>query len=64
MISLSDSQLKTVMIAASAIEPSRRDLFLQRCASMLRLRHRFTDQDVVDITQLAVVGLTHRLTAA
>jgi hypothetical protein len=43
MISLSDEQLKSVMTAASALAPERRDMFLQRCAAVLRLKARFDD---------------------
>jgi hypothetical protein len=56
MISLSDTQLKAVMAAASSLVPERRDTFLQRIAAMLR-RGRFTDSDVADLAQLALTGL-------
>jgi hypothetical protein len=59
MISLSDAQLQTVMQAAAGIDPERRDIFLQRCAAMLKLRGRFTDSDVADVTRLALCGLSH-----
>ena len=49
MISLSDQQLDTVMTAAKSIEPSRRSVFLERVAAMLKLRYRFTDGDVREI---------------
>lgn len=37
-ISLSDRQLTAVMTAARALEPEKRDLFLQRTAAVLTLR--------------------------
>jgi hypothetical protein len=37
---------KAVMAAAHGLEPERRDLFLQRCAAMLRLQGVFDDADV------------------
>ena len=60
MISLSDSQLQIVMQAAAGIDPERRDVYLQRCAAILRLRGRFTDSDVADVAKLALRGLVHR----
>ena len=57
MISLSDSQLETIMTAAAGIDPERRTVFLERCAAMLKLRGRFTDGDVADVARLALCGL-------
>ena len=57
MIALTDSQLRTVMDAASALAPERRDIFLQRCGAMLRMRRRYTDSDLVEVVQLACTGL-------
>jgi hypothetical protein len=57
MISLSDQQLQTVMIAASVIDAERRDIFPQRIWTMLKLRGRFADGDLVEITKLALAGL-------
>ena len=57
MVSLSDHQLKTVMDAATALAPERRDIFLQRCGAMLRMRRRFSDGDVQDVARLALCGL-------
>jgi hypothetical protein len=59
MISLSDRQLAAVMDHAKAVDPARRDLFLRRVGSMLKLRGRFNDSDVVGVCGLAVCGLTH-----
>jgi hypothetical protein len=61
MISLTDFQLQTVMTAASALEPEKRDLYLQRIAAMLTMRGRghFNDSDVSDVAKLALTGLAH-----
>ena len=65
MISLNDSQLKTVMTAASLVPAEKRDTFLQRIAAMLTLRGRghFTDGDVGDAVRLALVGMVHESAA-
>lgn len=60
MISLSDSQLKTLMTATASVQPDRRDIYLQRVGAMLRLRYRFSDSDVDEITRLARAGLVQR----
>ena len=60
MISLSDEQLDVVMTAAKGIEPSRRSVFLERIAAMLKLRHRFDDSDVCEVVQLALCGLVQQ----
>lgn len=57
MIARSDAQLKTVMAAASHVPQTKRDIFLQRVAAMLRLRGRFTDHGVADVARLALCGL-------
>ena len=57
MVSLSDNQLKIVMDAAAGLKPERRDIFLQRCGAMLRMRGRFTDADVAEVARLAMAGL-------
>jgi hypothetical protein len=59
MVSLSDRQLQLVMLSARTIEPERRDVFLQRIDAMLRMRHRFDDDDVIDVCGLASCGLVH-----
>ena len=38
---------------AGKLEPERRDIFLQRVGAMLRMRGRFTDGDVNDVTKAA-----------
>jgi hypothetical protein len=59
MISLSDEQSKVVMAAAGSLEPDRRSVFLERAGAMLRLRGRFSDDDVAEIARLALCGLSH-----
>ena len=58
-----DRQLAVVMTAAKGIAPERRDIFLQRIVAMLRLRGRFTDDDVADVAKLALHGLHHETAA-
>ena len=60
MISLSDHQLSIVTDMARMVPVERRDIFLQRCGAMLRMRGRFTDADVADVAQLALTGLAHQ----
>ncbi|MGB6913969.1 MAG: hypothetical protein WBE42_14620 [Pseudolabrys sp.] len=57
MVSLTDTQLATVMDAACTLPVERRDTFLQRVGAMLRMRGRFTDTDVADVAKLALAGL-------
>lgn len=64
MVSLSDSQLQILMSAAGGLEPERRDIFLQRCGAMLRMRGRFTDADVAEVTRLALAGLVQTADSA
>jgi hypothetical protein len=59
---MSDQQLRVVMDVAATIDPERRDEFLQRVASALRIRYRFNDIDVIEITQTSLVGLVHART--
>lgn len=60
MIALTDSQLDTVMSAAKSVEPSRRSVFLERVAAMLKVRYRFNDDDVAEVTALALHGLVQQ----
>ena len=64
MIALTDHQLATVMDAAATIAPERRDIFLERVGAMLKVRGRFTDADVHDVTALALCGLVRTGTAS
>jgi hypothetical protein len=57
MISLSDSQLQTVMTAARVVDVDRRSIFLQRTAAMLRMRGNFSDSDLNQVVSLALQGL-------
>ena len=56
MIALTDHQLATVMDAAAALAPERRDIFLERIAALLAFRAH-TDADVADVVKLAMAGL-------
>jgi hypothetical protein len=56
-IALTDSQLQTVMETAAGIDPDRRGIFLERIGTMLKLRGRFNDRDVAEVTRLASTGL-------
>ena len=60
MVGLSDNQLKTIMHAANGVPVERRGIFLERCAAMLRMRGRFSDVDVQDVTALALAGLVQQ----
>jgi len=66
MVSLSDSQLRTLMTAAADMPPEKRSMFLERVGAMLALRGRghFNDADVADVVALASCGLVHRVDAA
>jgi hypothetical protein len=57
MIALSDHQLEIVMTAANGVPVERRSIFLERCGAMLRMRGRFSDDDVADVVKLAMAGL-------
>jgi hypothetical protein len=64
MISLTDHQLAIVTDAACTVPIERRDIFLQRCGAMLRMRGRFTDADVSDVARLALAGLVQNADSA
>jgi hypothetical protein len=61
MRALNAAQLKIITQAASTVEPGRRDEFLQRVASMLKLRGRFDNRDIAEVTRLALYGLVHEV---
>jgi len=42
----------------------RRDIFLQRCGAMLRMRGRFSDDDVRQVVELAACGLVQTADSA
>ena len=64
MLSLTDSQLDTVMDAAGSVPIERRSVFLERVGAILRMRGRFTNDDVTDATRLAIIGLVQRTSLA
>ena len=64
MVSLSDSQLAAVLDAARTLPVERRDIFLQRCGAMLRMRGRFSDDDVRQVVELAACGLVQTADSA
>jgi hypothetical protein len=64
MVSLTDSQLKTVTTAARAIPQEKRSLYLERVGAMLSARRPFSDADVADVVSLALCGLVQRTDAA
>jgi hypothetical protein len=49
---------------ARSVLPDRRDLFLERCAAMLKLRGRFDDSDVANVAERAACGLVVQSTNA
>ena len=60
MLGLTDNQLRVVMDAAKTLPVERRDTFQQRVGAMLRMRGRFSDNDVTDVVTLALTGLAHQ----
>ena len=56
-ISLSDHQLDLVVTAARTLDPEKRDTFLRRIAAHLQRCGRFSDRDVSEAAQAALVGL-------
>jgi hypothetical protein len=64
MVCLTDPQLKIITTAANAVPVERRSVFLERCGAMLKVRGRFTDADVHDVTALALCGLVRTGTAS
>ena len=62
MISLNDAQLKIVTMAASCVPIEKRAQFLERVSAMLKMggRGHFSDNDVVEVAQLALTGLAHQ----
>ena len=64
MLGLTDTQLEIIVTAANAVPVERRSIFLERVGAMLRMRGRFTDADVHDVTALALCGLVRTGTAS
>jgi hypothetical protein len=56
---IATSELKTVMATTAQLPQAKRDIFLQRVAAMLRMRGRFSADDVDEISKLALCGLVH-----
>jgi hypothetical protein len=63
-ITLTDPQLKIVMTTAGLLPQAKRDIFLRRIAAMLKLRGRFNDDDISEVSRLALAGLVHRADSA
>jgi hypothetical protein len=57
MTSLSDRQLQIVMQAARTLPIDKRDVFLQRVAVQLELRHQSNDAEVDTAARAALQGL-------
>jgi hypothetical protein len=66
MVSLTDTQLATVMDAARTLPVEKRDIYLRRIAAMLAQRGRghFSDSDVSDVAKLALAGFVHTADSA
>ena len=58
MISLTDQQLD--VDRRQRHRAVARGVFLERCAAMLKLRGRFDDTDVAEVTTLALQGLVQQ----
>jgi hypothetical protein len=63
-LSLSDEQMQVVMLAAASLPTEKKDLFLQRLASLLRFhggrRHGDTDVTIAVRLALAVLSTSRR----
>ena len=63
MMGLTDSQLASlqhVMDAARVLPVEKRDVYLQRVAAMLTRRGHIGDNDVQEVTKLALTGLARQ----
>jgi hypothetical protein len=61
VISLSDHQLRTVMQAATALDPERRSVFLERIAAQLQIRlGQYNDSDVAAAAEMALRSLVQQ----
>jgi hypothetical protein len=56
-LALSDSQLATVMAAATGLPPDKRSVFLERIAAQLGQIRRPSDADVERAARAALKGL-------
>jgi hypothetical protein len=62
MLSLSDEELHTIMLAAGPLAPEKRSVFLERVAAQLSRSARgrgFSDTDLDTAVQMALCGLAH-----
>ena len=57
MFALSDSQLRTVWVAADRVPVEKRGVFLERVVVRLQLHRGFTDADIDDAVRIALTGL-------
>jgi hypothetical protein len=57
MFALSDSQLRTVWVAADREPVEKRGVFLERVVARLQLHRGFTDADLDDAVRIALTGL-------
>jgi hypothetical protein len=60
MLSLSDSQLASVMHVARDLPQERRSEYLRRVAALLHLRGRYDDRIVGEVCALAATGIAHK----
>jgi hypothetical protein len=64
MFALSDSQLRTIWIAADGLSAKRRGIYLERIVAWLQFRGgRFIDRDLDDAVRLALRGLVQESAA-
>ena len=52
------------MDAARILPVEKRNVYLRRIGAMLRMRGRFTDADVAEVTRLALAGLVQTADSA
>ena len=53
MIGMTDHQLQIITTAANGVPVERRGIFLERVGAMLKVRWRFSDDDVRQVAALA-----------
>jgi hypothetical protein len=56
MIGMTDHQLQIITTAANGVPVERRGIFLERVGAMLKVRWRFSDDDVRQVAALAARG--------
>ena len=57
MLAFTDSQLRTVWVAANSVPVEKRGVFLERVVGRLQLQRGFTDADLDDAVRAALTGL-------